>query len=195
VWRKYGRRFRLQDVILWSFPLVIFSLLACMSNFLPMFFPPLRDPCKKKANLSLCLISWALCREYVWGRGGIVPPLLNSALDGDGGQLHATVALPPGWSPRYPLDRKLFRAQNRSGRCGEEKNLALPVIESGRPARSPSLYRLSYPNPRDPYTDQNNLHNPVFGIGHSLRRWYVLFIIWFNCFSGASSGDYEERSV
>jgi hypothetical protein len=28
--------------------------------------------------------------------------------------------------PRYPLDRRLDGPQNRPGRCGEEKNLALP---------------------------------------------------------------------
>jgi hypothetical protein len=51
-----------------------------------------------------------------------------------------------GKSLRYPLERRLGRPQSRSGRCGGEKNLALPEIESGRPARSPSLYRLSYPD-------------------------------------------------
>jgi hypothetical protein len=42
-------------------------------------------------------------------------------------QLHAPAALPP----RYPLDRRLSGYQNRSGRCGEEKNLALPGMEPG----------------------------------------------------------------
>jgi hypothetical protein len=46
------------------------------------------------------------------------------------------------------LDKRLGGPQSRSGRGEDEKNLlALPVIEhefSGRPARSPSLYRLSY---------------------------------------------------
>jgi hypothetical protein len=45
-------------------------------------------------------------------------------------------------SPRYPLDRRLGGLQSRSGRCGEEKNLALQGIEP-EPS-SPSLYRLSY---------------------------------------------------
>jgi hypothetical protein len=61
------------------------------------------------------------------------------------GQLHAPAALPWGKSPRYPLDRRLGGPQRGSGRCGEEKNLALPGIEP-RPY-SPSLYRLSYPDP------------------------------------------------
>jgi hypothetical protein len=65
------------------------------------------------------------------------------------GQLHAPAALPPGKSPRYPFYRRLGGPQSRSGRCGEVKvfyptgtrTSALP----GRPARSQSLYRLSYP--------------------------------------------------
>jgi hypothetical protein len=46
------------------------------------------------------------------------------------GQIHAPAALPPGKDPWYPLDRRLDRPQNRSGRGGEEKNsLPLPGIE------------------------------------------------------------------
>jgi len=33
---------------------------------------------------------------------------------------------PQGKSPRYPLDRRLGRLQNRSGRGGEEKNSKPP---------------------------------------------------------------------
>jgi hypothetical protein len=40
------------------------------------------------------------------------------------GQVHASAALPRGKSPRYPLNRGLGGAQNRSGRCGEGKILA-----------------------------------------------------------------------
>jgi hypothetical protein len=39
------------------------------------------------------------------------------------GQLHAPAALPPGESPRYPLDARLGGPQSRSGRRGEEKAL------------------------------------------------------------------------
>jgi hypothetical protein len=60
------------------------------------------------------------------------------------GQLHATAALPPGKSPRYPLDRKLGGPQNRSGRRGEEKILE-PTGTQNPPARSRSLYGLRYP--------------------------------------------------
>jgi hypothetical protein len=42
------------------------------------------------------------------------------------GQLHASVALPQGKSPWYPLDRRLGGPQSRSGRGGEEKNSQPP---------------------------------------------------------------------
>jgi hypothetical protein len=62
------------------------------------------------------------------------------------GQLHAPAALPPGKSPRYPFYRRLGRPQSRSGRYVEVKifysNSRPPP---GCPARSQSLYRLSYP--------------------------------------------------
>jgi hypothetical protein len=57
-------------------------------------------------------------------------------------------ALSRGKSPRYPLDRRLGGSQSRSGRCGEEKILhptGLELRPLDRPARSESLYRLSYP--------------------------------------------------
>jgi hypothetical protein len=47
------------------------------------------------------------------------------------GQLHVLAALPPGKSSRYPLDKRLGGPPSRSGRCGEEKGLALPRIELG----------------------------------------------------------------
>jgi hypothetical protein len=44
--------------------------------------------------------------------------------------LHAPANLPPGKSPRYPLDRRLGGLQSRSGRGDEErKHLPLPGIE------------------------------------------------------------------
>jgi hypothetical protein len=55
---------------------------------------------------------------------------------------------PRGKSPWFPLDRRLGGPQNRSGRHGEKKILAptgTRTPTSGRPARSQSLYRLSYP--------------------------------------------------
>jgi hypothetical protein len=49
-------------------------------------------------------------------------------------------------SPLHPFDRRLAWAQNLSGRCGEEKNLA-PTGTRTPPPRpsSHSLHRLSYP--------------------------------------------------
>jgi hypothetical protein len=40
------------------------------------------------------------------------------------GQLRAPVALSLRKEPRYPLDKRKGGPQRRSGRCGEEKNLA-----------------------------------------------------------------------
>jgi hypothetical protein len=37
---------------------------------------------KVEVNLSLCLITYALCHEDIWESGGIAPPFLTSALDG-----------------------------------------------------------------------------------------------------------------
>jgi hypothetical protein len=49
---------------------------------------------------------------------------LTSALDG--GKWSASC--PCRFTPRYPFDRRLDEAHIRSGRCGEEKHLALPEI-------------------------------------------------------------------
>jgi hypothetical protein len=38
---------------------------------------------------------------------------------------------PQGKIPRYLLERRLVGLQNQSGRCGEEKHLAMPGIELG----------------------------------------------------------------
>jgi hypothetical protein len=62
------------------------------------------------------------------GSEGIAPPFLTSALDGVSGQFHAPAALLPGKDPQYQLDRRRGGLQSRSGRCGDEKNLALPGI-------------------------------------------------------------------
>ena len=65
---------------------------------------------------------------------------LTSALDGVGGQRHATAALTLG-KTRYPLYR------SRSGRV---RKISPPngIRSPDRPARSGSLYRLSYPGPQ-----------------------------------------------
>jgi hypothetical protein len=55
------------------------------------------------------------------------------------GQLHATAAFPSGKSPRYPLDRRVGGLQSLSGRCGEEKDVAL--AENRTPAVQPVACR------------------------------------------------------
>ena len=64
-----------------------------------------------------------------------------------GGQRHAQAALPPG-KTQYPLYRRLDGPQVRSGRVQKispPTGIRLP----DRPARSESLYRLSYRGPTE----------------------------------------------
>jgi hypothetical protein len=73
----------------------------------------------------------------------------------------------PRWkSPRYPLDRRLGGPQSQSGRRGEGKFFTLPRLEHrslGRPARSQSLYRLSYP-----------------GSSYDIILYYIIYgLYWF----------------
>jgi hypothetical protein len=81
------------------------------------------------------------------GSGCIDPRILEtSALVGDEWSASRPGRfVPRGKSLRYPLDKRLGGYQNRSGRRGEKKNLALTGGPLGRPARGQSLYRLSYP--------------------------------------------------
>jgi hypothetical protein len=65
---------------------------------------------------------------------------------GMGVQRHALAALRPG-KTRYPSYRRLGQPHARSGRV--RKNLApIGIRAPDRPARSESLYRLSYPGPQ-----------------------------------------------
>jgi hypothetical protein len=68
----------------------------------------------------------------------IAPPFFTSELDG------GVCSTPRPLYPRYPLGRRLGGRQSQYVSCGDEKKLPLPGIEPGRPARSPSLYRLGY---------------------------------------------------
>ena len=70
---------------------------------------------------------------------------LTSALDGVGGQRHAPAALPPG-KARYPLHRRLGGPQGWSGRV-QKISPPTEIRSTDRPARSESLYRLSYRGP------------------------------------------------
>jgi hypothetical protein len=63
------------------------------------------------------------------------------------GQFQAPNALLRRKSPQCLLARRLGGPPSRSGRCGEEKSLLLcRESNPGRPARSPLLYRLGYPD-------------------------------------------------
>jgi hypothetical protein len=66
------------------------------------------------------------------GSGRIAPVFLTVAVDGgDWSATRLCRFTPRGKSPQSPLDRSLGEPQSRSGRCGEEKDLALPEIEPG----------------------------------------------------------------
>jgi hypothetical protein len=107
------------------------------------------DPGFRASEDSWCLrsLDYRDRHEDVWGSGNIVPTFLNDAING--GEWSASrprQLYPRGKSPRYQFDSRLSGPQNRSGRCGIEKNfLALPKSNPGRPAGSVSLYRLRYP--------------------------------------------------
>jgi hypothetical protein len=92
-----------------------------------------------------------LCHEDIWGSGGMAPPFFTSALAGGVVVFKLLPLYLRRKSPRCPLDRRLGGPQCRSGRCGGEKNLALPGSNTGRPVWNPSLYWLSYSfwKPRD----------------------------------------------
>jgi hypothetical protein len=84
-------------------------------------------------------LHWTLRHKDVGGNGGIVPVLLTSALRGC--EWSASCSGPStrwvgGW-----LD-----PQSRSGSYGQEKKMSTcRKLNTGRPARNPSLYRLTYP--------------------------------------------------
>jgi hypothetical protein len=64
--------------------------------------------------------------DDVWGREGMAPPFLTSALDQDG-FMHCPLH-PWGKSLLFLLDRKLVGPQSWSAYC-EEKNLSLLEID------------------------------------------------------------------
>jgi hypothetical protein len=67
---------------------------------------------------------------------------LTSALDGVGDKRHSPAALPPR-KTRNPLYRSLGGPQGRPGRV-REISPPTGIRSPDRPARSKSLYRLSY---------------------------------------------------
>jgi hypothetical protein len=68
----------------------------------------------------------------MWGSGGIAPPFLISALDGREWPASRPGRIASGETApgTHPLNRRLGGPQSRSGRCGEEKNLALAVNQT-----------------------------------------------------------------
>ena len=70
---------------------------------------------------------------------------------GVGGQRYTPAALPPG-KTRYPLYRRLGVSQGRSW-TGTENLASTGIRSPDRPARSESLYRLSYPGPESVHTN------------------------------------------
>jgi hypothetical protein len=91
-----------------------------------------------KVKLSLFFLTKHHAMKAYWGSGRIAPLILNLST-----AWRWVVSLTPRplcvrWkSPRYPLDRRLYRPRNRSERDGEVKN-PCPCRESnpGRPACS-----------------------------------------------------------
>jgi hypothetical protein len=84
---------------------------------------------------------------------------------GVSGQRHAPAALyPRGKDPRYPLYRRLGWLQSRSRHRGYRKNplplLRIEPLSPGRPARSQTLYWLSYPAPLLKYLCKNQQQCP-----------------------------------
>jgi hypothetical protein len=89
----------------------------------------------------------------VWGNGGTAPPYVTSALDGGGWSAWRPGSFTPGekapgnhciggWmGPRFGLDA-----------VDKRKILYWRESNPGRSARSPSLYRLSYPDSHICYT-------------------------------------------
>jgi hypothetical protein len=98
------------------------------------------------------------------------------------GHLHSPATLPPGNRPRYPVGRRLGGRQSRSGRYGEVEIFYLTgtwtPASPARPARSQSLYRLSYPGSPYPiiyriYYERNGVRRMV------LYTLYVMFTSTF----------------
>jgi hypothetical protein len=92
----------------------------------PRFAVKKRYCSKGKIKLFLCLTNWALRHVCVWGTGCIAPHYLDLVTRWRGVVSFTPLPLyPRGKSPRYPLDRRQSGPQSRSGRRGEQKNLAL----------------------------------------------------------------------
>jgi len=100
----------------------------------------------------LLYVKWALvqalrlCTGRTAHRGGsgiALPFLDHGTRAGEGSKSRPGRSLPPG-KTRYPLYRRLGGPQ---GRSGQVRKISPPteIRSPDRPARSKSLYRLSYP--------------------------------------------------
>ena len=87
-----------------------------------------------------------------------------------GVQRHVPAALPPG-KTRYPLYSRLGGPQGRPGRV---RKISPPtgIRSPDRPARSESLYRLSYPGPKHRTTLPTNF--VILGVGP--EEMFLLFM-------------------
>jgi hypothetical protein len=102
---------------------------------------------KIRVKLFLCLI----IKHHVmktWGNGSIALPFLTLVLDGSECQLQAPAALSREIIAPSGTHRIESWVDPRTGLEATEKRRILPLSgrNSGRSARSPSLYRLSYPD-------------------------------------------------
>jgi hypothetical protein len=117
---------------------------------------------KMLARQSLGTRGKAVPQHIYGGAGGLYSSysFTTSALYGVSGQGYAPDAFyPQGKDPRYPLYRRLGGPQSRSGHRAYRKNL-LPLLwieprSPGRPARSQTLYCLSYPAGNREYLSLN----------------------------------------
>jgi hypothetical protein len=76
-----------------------------------------------KIQLYLRIFNWALWHEDIRGSGCIALPFLTSVVDGGEWSVSQTGRLSRRNLTRYSLDRRSDGPQNRSGRCGEKKNI------------------------------------------------------------------------
>jgi hypothetical protein len=101
-------------------------------------------PIRWKVKLFLCLINYAPSHEEVWRSGGIAPPLLTSALDGGEWSDSRPGRFTPGeWASGIQwigswmgTGAGLDAMEKRKTSCSCQE------LNPGRPARTPSLYRI-----------------------------------------------------
>jgi hypothetical protein len=111
---------------------------------------------------------------------------LTSALGGVGGQRHAPGALPPGkWLSTHCIGGWVGPRAGLGG-CGKSRPHQDSIPD--RPARSKSLYRLSYPGP--PYT---YIHTYIYTI--SVYNTSKFSNLTLPTFYKAREGMYVKRSI